>query len=138
MADNASKIEELYAAFAKGDVPTVLAAFAPDIEWNEAEHVTFWPGRGFKGVDEVVSGVFGRIPETFGDTFRIELLRVTNAGSTVLAEARYHGIVQATGEELDAQVAHVWDFEGDQIVRFQQYTDTWQFAEKTGQQPVTA
>jgi len=39
MATNAEIIESLYAAFAKGDVPTVLGSFDPQIEWNEAEGV---------------------------------------------------------------------------------------------------
>ena len=43
MADNAQFVQGLYEAFAKGDVPTVLAAMDPGIEWNEAEHGIFWP-----------------------------------------------------------------------------------------------
>lgn len=137
MADNASFLEGLYAAFARGDVPTVLDAMSPDIEWNEAEHVTFWTGAAFVGPDAVVQGVFARIPEIFGDTFHIEVDRLVDCGSTVLMQGRYHGVAQDTGEELDVQVAHVWDVEGGKLTRFQQYTDTWAFAEVTGQTPVS-
>lgn len=137
MADNAARLEELYGAFAEGDIPTVLAAMSPNIEWNEAEHVTFWEGAPFVGPDAVLQGVFARIPETFGDTFRIEVDRFVDGGSTVLVQGRYRGVCQDTGNELDVQVAHVWDLEGDKVVRFQQYTDTWAFAEATGQTPHT-
>ncbi len=136
MADNAAMLEGLYNAFARGDVPAVLAAMDPKIEWNEAEHVTFWPGHAFVGPDAVTQGVFARIPETFGDTFRIEIDRLLDCGSTVVMQGRYQGVVQATGKDLDAQVTHIWDVEGDKVVRFQQYTDTWQFAEVTGDTPV--
>lgn len=135
MADNAAFIEGLYASFAAGDVPSVLAALSPDIEWNEAEHVTFWPGKAFIGPDAVVSGVFARIPETFGDTFRIEVGRILDCGSTVVMEGRYRGVAQATGRELDVQVAHVFDIADGTVTRFQQYTDTWAFAEVTGEAP---
>lgn len=136
MADNAARIEELYGAFERGDMDAVLGAMHPQIEWNEAEHVTFWTGEAFVGPDAVVQGVFARIPETFGDTFRIEPHRFVDCGSTVLVEARYHGVVQATGKELDVQVAHVWDLGDDgKVTRFQQYTDTWAFAEATGETP---
>lgn len=135
--DRAARVSALYEAFMQGDIGTVLAAFDPKIEWNEAEHVTFWPGSAFIGPDAVVQGVFARIPETFGDTFRIAVERVLACGDTVAVQARYLGTVQSTGSEISAQVAHVWDFEGDSIVRFQQYTDTWQFAEATGIAPVT-
>ena len=138
MADNAARIEEVYGAFARGDMEAVLGAMDPQIEWNEAEHVTFWTGQPFIGPDAVVQGVFARIPETYGDTFRIEPQRVADCGSTVLVEARYHGVVQATGTEFDIQVAHVWDFGADgKVTRFQQYTDTWAFAEATGETPVS-
>jgi uncharacterized protein len=53
----------------------------------------------------------------------------------VLVEARYRATAKATGKPLDAQVAHVWDFRDGKVVRFQQYTDTWQFSEVTGIKP---
>jgi ketosteroid isomerase-like protein len=137
VSDNVSWVGGLYDAFAKGDIPTVLAALDPKVEWNEAEHVTFWPGSAFIGPEAVVEGVFMRIPETFGDTFRINVDRILDCGDAVLVEARYTGTVQSTGKEISAQVAHVWDIAGGKIVRFQQYTDTWQFAEATGIAPVT-
>ncbi len=35
----------------------------------------------------------------------------------------------AAGREVRAQFAHVWGVRGGRVVRFQQYTDTKQFAE---------
>ena len=137
MADNAAFVKGVYGAFAAGDIPTVLGAMSPKIEWNEAEHVTFWNGGSFNGVDEVVAGVFARIPETFGDTFRIDVERIVEFGNTVLMQGRYKGVAQVTGRELDVQVAHVWDIEDGKVSRFQQYTDTWAFEQATGEAPVT-
>lgn len=137
MADNAQFVQGLYEAFAKGDVPTVLAAMDPGIEWTEAEHVTFWPGHSFIGPEAVVAGVFARLPATFGDTFRIEIDRLLDSGSAVVMEGRYKGIVQATGKALDAQVTHVWDIADGKVAKLRQYTDTWQWAEATGETPLT-
>jgi uncharacterized protein len=53
------------------------------------------------------------------------------AGDTVLVEARYKATAKATGKPLDAQVAHVWDLRDGKVVRFQQYSDTWHFAQVT-------
>lgn len=136
MGDHVARTRELYEAFAEGDVASVLATFDPKIEWNEAEHVTFWVGAAFVGVDAVIEGVLQRIPETFGDTFKINVERLHGDGDTVIMQGRYTGTVESTGKPLSAQVVHVWDFEGEKIVRFQQYTDTWQFAEATGITPV--
>ena len=37
MNDNLETTRSLYAAFAAGDIPTVLSALAPDVRWTEAE-----------------------------------------------------------------------------------------------------
>ena len=58
MADNVTILRGGYEAFAKGDVPTVLGLFDAKVEWNEAEHVTYWTGAPFQGSQAVVNGVF--------------------------------------------------------------------------------
>jgi ketosteroid isomerase-like protein len=135
MADNATTIRGIYEAFARGDVPAVLGALHEQVEWNEAEHVTYWPGGAFVGPQAVVTGVFARIIQDIPN-FTIDVRRIVAAGDTVLVEARYRGTVTATGNALDAQVAHVWDLRDGKAVRFQQYTDTWQFAQATGVAPL--
>lgn len=134
MADNVTILKGGYEAFAKGDIPTVLGLFDPKIEWNEAENNVYWPGGAFHGPQEIVNGVFARIPNDF-DGFRIEISRMVASGDTVLVEARYRAKSKATGKALDAQVAHVWDFRGGKVVKCQQYTDTWQYAQVTGITP---
>jgi ketosteroid isomerase-like protein len=134
MADSVAIVRGAYEAFAKGDVPHVLGVLDDKVEWSEAEHVTYWPGGPFAGRQAVVDGVFARLGQDF-DGFRIDIRRIVGCGDTVLVEARYRATCKATGKPLDAQVAHVWDVRGDKIVRFQQYTDTWQFAQVTGVTP---
>ena len=131
MVDNAAVVRGVYEAFAKGDVSKLLEVLDEKIEWHEAEHVTYWPGGAFIGPQAVLEGVIARIPNDF-DGFRIDVERITSFGNTVLVEARYRGTVRATGLPLDAQVAHVWDFRDGKVVHWQQYTDTWQFAQLMG------
>lgn len=132
MADNVALVQQAYDGFAKGDVGPLLGLLAEDVEWYEAEHVTYWPGGPFRGPQAVIEGVFARIPQDFTD-FRIDLTRILGIGDTVVVEARYRATsAAATGRPLDAQVAHVWDFRDDKVIRWQQYTDTWQFAVLTG------
>ena len=134
MADNVKLVQGAYEAFAKGDVAAVLALLHEKVEWNEAEHITYWPGGPFVGPQAVLQGVFARIPQDF-DSFRVDVRRIVGCGETVLVEARYRATVKATGKPLDAQVAHVWDFRDGKVVRWQQYSDTWQFAQATGVTP---
>jgi hypothetical protein len=134
MADNVAVMRGAYEAFAKGDVPAVLALFDPNIEWNEAEHFTYWTGQPFRGPQAVVNEVLAPLAKDY-DGFRIEVRRMVGAGDTVLVEARYRGTAKATGKALDAQAAHVWDLRNGKIVKFQQYTDTWLVAQVTGVTP---
>jgi ketosteroid isomerase-like protein len=134
MAGNAAIIRGIYDAFARGDVAAVLGALDDRVEWNEAEHIAYWPGGAHVGPQAVVAGVFGPLMQDF-DNFRIDVRRVVAAGDTVLVEARYRATAKATGKALDAQVAHVWDLRDGKVVRFQQYTDTLQFAQVGGVAP---
>lgn len=134
MADNVELVRGAYEAFANGDIPAVLSLLDEKVEWNEAEHITYWPGGSFIGPDAVAQGVFARIPQDF-DGFTIDVQRIVGCGDTVFVEARYRATVKATGMPLDAQVAHVWDFRDGKVVRWQQYSDTWQFAQVTGITP---
>jgi uncharacterized protein len=131
MADNVELVRGAYAAFAKGEIQKVLGLLAEKVEWYEAEHVTYWPGGPLVGPQAVVNGVFARIPQDF-DGFQVDVGRIVGCGDTVLVEARYRATAKATGKRLDVQVAHVWDFRDGKVVRWQQYTDTWQFAQVTG------
>ena len=130
-------IREVYAGFDRGSINELLTSLHPQAEWHEAEHVTFWPGSPFVGPDAVIRGLFARIPKVFGDTWSIDVERLFGSATTVIMQGRYSGIVQSTGEHLSPQVAHIWDFEDGKIVRFQQYTDTWLFAQATGITPVS-
>jgi ketosteroid isomerase-like protein len=58
MTDNTALIRQIYADFAAGDVPGVLAAFAPDIVWNEAENFPYAGGNPYRGPQAVLDGVF--------------------------------------------------------------------------------
>lgn len=134
MADSAGLVRDAYEAFAKGEIDKVLRLLDDKVEWHEAEHVSYWPGGPFIGPQAVLNGVFARIPQDF-DGFRVDVSRIVGCGDSVLAEARYRATVKATGKPLDVQVAHIWDFRGGKVVRWQQYTDTWQFAQATGITP---
>jgi ketosteroid isomerase-like protein len=103
----------------------------PKIEWSEAEGIVYDPGHAFVGPDAVLQGVFGRIPQDF-DGFTVTPRNFIDGGDTIVVEGRYTGHWKSTGKDLDAQVVHVFDLKDGKVTRFQQYTDTAQFADVTG------
>jgi ketosteroid isomerase-like protein len=131
VADAMALIEQAYADFARGDVPAVLAVLADDVQWFEAEGHPWWPGGAFVGHRAVVENVFARIAAEY-DGLTIHVERFVGAGETVLVQARYRGRAKATGKDVDAQAAHVWDVRDGKVVRFQQYVDTAQLQAALG------
>jgi ketosteroid isomerase-like protein len=119
-------VEGTYAAFARGDVPGVLAAMADDIEWHEAEGMPY--GGVHRGGDAVVRNVFGPITADIDD-FAVTPIELIPSGDTVAVVARYTGTGKSTGKKLDLEVVHVWDVRDGKIVRFRQFPDTVKFLE---------
>lgn len=131
MSASADLIRSLYAAFGKGDVPTVLGAFDPRIRWMEAESFLYADRNPYVGPQAIAEGVFMRcVADVEG--FSVTPERFTDGGETVVAEGRYRGTWKATGKPINAQFAHVWRLKGGKVVGFQQYTDTKQWAAAGG------
>jgi ketosteroid isomerase-like protein len=122
--DNVKLLENLYHAFSQGDVPAVLGAMRPDIEWREAEGHPYMPsGEPLVGPESVLNKVFMRLG-TEWDGFAVHTKTFYDAGDDVIVEARYTGTYKATGKSIDAQVCHVWSVKDGKLARFQQYVDT--------------
>lgn len=125
-----SVIENIYVGLAEGNLTPLYDALAPDAEWIEAENFPFLPEGQIVGKEAVDKVIFGTLAQ-YWDQLGVQPVRVISLGSTVLSQGRYVGTAKSGGK-LDSIFAHVWDFEGDTIVRVQQYCDTWQFHRALG------
>jgi ketosteroid isomerase-like protein len=122
--DNVTILKNLYDAFGRGDIPTVLGAMSPDIHWYQAESNPYRPsGEAWIGPDTVLNNLFMRLGSEW-DGFTVHPKLFHDAGDSVIVEARYSGKFKATGNNMDTQVCHVWDVEDGKVTRFQQYVDT--------------
>lgn len=126
-SDHATLVRQLYDAFARGDVPAVVGAFDPAIEWQEAEGYLYADGNPYVGASAILQGVFGRLAGEWDD-FTVHPHEVLATRDGAVSLGRYTGVYKATGRRVDAQFAHVWRVKGGKISAFQQYTDTAQFA----------
>ena len=118
---NLDKIKAVYDAFAKGDIPSVLATLSADIEWTEAEGFPY--GGTYRGPKAVLEGVFMRLgSEWIG--FAAVPDEFIDAGDVVVALGKYSGAYKATGKNFQANFAHVWRVKDGKAIRFTQYVDT--------------
>lgn len=131
MGTSGDIVKAIYDAFGRGDVPAVLGAFDPQIQWREAENFLYADGNPYAGPQAVADGVFHRLVADIAN-FAVLPAHFVEGGDTVVVEGRYRGTMKATGRSVDAQFAHLWQLREGKVVRFQQYTDTKQWADAAG------
>lgn len=125
--ENVNLIRGLYEALGRGDVEMVLAQMDKSIEWREAENFIYADGNPYVGPQAILEGVFMRLGEEWNG-FAVAPEEWLDAGNQVVVLGTYTGTHKSTGKEVRAQFAHIWAVKGQRVLRFQQYTDTKQFA----------
>lgn len=122
--DNVKFLKSLYDAFGRGEIPAVLGAMSPDIQWHEAESNPYMPsGEAWVGPDAILSNLFMKLGGEW-DGFSVHPKVFHDAGESVIVEVRYSGTYRTTGKTMDAQACHVWNVRDGKVTRFQQYADT--------------
>ncbi len=123
---NSEFVASLYDWFMNGNIPGVLDAMDPEIEWNSAENSTYADGSSYIGPTAVLEGVFYRL----GSEWEYWTLTALNFYQTLTGEVivtgRYNANYKKTGKELNAQFVHMWWLENGKVTKFQQYSDTYQ------------
>ena len=118
---NKEIIAGLYQSFASGDVPAVVAKFADDISWTEADG---FPLAGtYVGPQAVVENVFMRLGE-FSDDWSVVVNRLVGDGDTVIADGQYTWNHKESGEPCAVRMAHVWTLADGKATHFLQHVDT--------------
>jgi len=99
--DNVRFLKNLYEAFGRGDIPTVLGAMSSDIRWYQAEGNPYMPsGEAWVGPDAVLNNLFMKLGAEWGG-FAVHPKSFHGAGDSVIVEARYSGTYKATGKSID-------------------------------------
>lgn len=121
---NTTTIDNLYKAFAIGDVPTVLGLLDSQVVWNEAEGNKYADGNPYIGPEAVLNGVFARIGAEH-EYFNLTDIKLHSMDDNqVLATLRYNAKVLNNSAKYDVQVAHLWKLKDGKAIAFQQYVDT--------------
>ncbi len=119
--NNRELIKDLYEAFAKGDVPSVLGAFDENISWTEAEG--FMYGGTYIGPNAVLENVFMKLG-TEWEGFSAVPEQIVDGGDNVIGLGNYSGKFLKTGKSVTVPFAHAWTLQNGKVVKFVQYTDT--------------
>jgi ketosteroid isomerase-like protein len=115
---NVKLVEQVYAAFARRDLPIVLSLFSPNIEISQSNEL---PWGGSYGGHAGASQFFSKLTQAINSAVSIE--RIIDAGDNIVVIGWTHGNVNQTGERYDVPIAHVWTIADDQVTRAQFYID---------------
>jgi uncharacterized protein len=126
--DNIAVIRGMYESFSTGDVTSVLDQMHQHIEWRQAENFIYADRSPYRGPQAVLEGVFMRLASEWAD-FKVMPEEWLDAGNHIVVLGTYIGRHKESGREVRAQFAHIWGMTHGRVVRFQQYTDTKQFAD---------
>lgn len=107
-------VQDLYAAFARRDLPKIFSLLSPDVELTQSTELP-WGGR-YRGHDEA-KRFFAKLGAHINSTLVLE--RFVSSGDRVTATGWTQGTVNANGALFRVAIAHLWKIQNGRIVQGQ-------------------
>jgi uncharacterized protein len=124
------RLQQLYAAFGRGDVPTILAGLAEDVDWEYGGSRNPVPWlQPLKGRAQVVK-FFETLAREL-DITQFEPKTFLSQGLLVVDLIDVAFTVRATGKHVvEPEAVHIWHFnEAGLVQKFRHRVDTWASAQ---------
>jgi ketosteroid isomerase-like protein len=123
-AQNTKVVQDAYAAFGRGDIPTLLGYMTDDILWQPVigagRHVPFSGERKGKAA---VGEFFKQVAES--EDFQLfEPREFVAQGDKVVAIGHYRAQAKATGKTFDSPFVMVFTLQGGKVTAFREFTDS--------------
>ena len=118
---HSAAIKRVYAAFACGDMPTVLGAMDSSFSWTEPEGNPY--AGTYVGPDAVLAGVFMKLGAEWNG-FTVVPQEFISEGDAVVTLGEMSGAYKATGKSFKTPFVHVWRFSAGRLQSFSAHMDT--------------
>ncbi len=125
MTKLSEKVEAIYAAFGRGDVPAILEVLADDVDWEYAGASTDVPWLQQRKGRAAVGGFFESAAANL-EFHRFTVNDVLEGPNLVVALVSLEATVKGTGRLLrEIDEAHIWRFdERGRVAKFRHAADT--------------
>ena len=121
------KVQEMYAAFGRGDVAFILNLLAPDVTWSvdgPAGLPFFGDRKGLAGVAKFFQDIGAHL-----DIQEFKPEQFFEMGDTIIALGAERGKARKTGTAFHGHWAHVFTFKNGQVIAFREYCNSASFAD---------
>lgn len=119
---NLQLVEDVYAAFAHGDIDAVMAAMDPDVEWVTPATLPWSRGtyRGREQLGEYLASFAAALEDPEVQPSELQLLD----GERVIALGMERARARATGAPFEAHFVHLWALRNGRVTAMRGLIDT--------------
>jgi ketosteroid isomerase-like protein len=128
-SDNKQLIRQVYDAYSRGDIETVLQNMADDVEWNAPGGAPF---SGHRHGRDQMRAFFQEMRQAI-EVQQFDIDDLIADGDKVAVLGRQRATVRETGRHFETQWVHVYTLRGGKIVHGQAFTDTHAVASAFGE-----
>ena len=119
---NVQIVQQIYAAFGKREVQTLLTFLSDEIDWQLLGPPKIAHAGPHRGRDHV-RRFFATVAETLEIT-QFEPREFIAQSDKVVALGYYAGRVKSTGRQYASEWAHVFTLREGKVIKFREYADT--------------
>jgi len=129
MADTRALVEDLYAAYARGDGARVSALLHDDIDWNIYAPANLFPFAGPRRGRTAVLETLKGIGEMFAlVSYRPQNIVVDGDRAAVMSDATFTH--RATGRAVNLRIANFLRWQDGRVIEFREFANTFDAAEQ--------
>ncbi|MBI3803214.1 MAG: nuclear transport factor 2 family protein [Nitrospirae bacterium] len=120
--ENIEVVQKMYAAFGKGDIPTIINSLTEEVDWQMIGPKEIPHAGPHRGRDQVAA--FFEKVATGSDIQQFEPREYVAQGDKVVALGYYKGKAKATGKMYETEWAMVFTVRNGKVARFREYSDS--------------
>jgi uncharacterized protein len=122
--ENTKTIQDMYAAFGRGDIQTLLAVMSEDIVWKPVlGAASYVPTAGERRGKAAVADFFKTLAQSI-DFQEFQPKQFVAQDDTVVALGSYAATAKATGRPFKSEWTMVFTFKNGKVVEFKEYADS--------------
>jgi ketosteroid isomerase-like protein len=121
---NIGVVQNMYAAFGRGDIDNLVGLVTPDVEWNAGGVRRQYPPYGPRKGSAEVAEFFRTVTEVCAFT-EFSPREFYSDRDKVFVLGSYAGNMRKSGRKFDVEWVMVFTFRNGKVAQFREFTDTY-------------